>query len=88
MKIDVIEMTLIIVHVILTSQRRDPVADIVPRTQPCPDMEHIHCGGTNGDEGNIHPGSYLQRIQLGVGSHNLQYYSCLHKPLHSLYIAL
>ena len=45
--------------VILTSQWCDQVADIFPGTKPRSDVEQVDGGGTNGDEGDIHPGSYL-----------------------------
>ena len=45
--------------VILTSQWGDQVADIIPGTESRPDVKQVDGGGTNGDEGDIHPGSYL-----------------------------
>ena len=46
-------------RVILTSQWCDQVADIIPGTESRPDVKQVDGGGTNGDEGDIHPGSYL-----------------------------
>jgi len=56
------------------------VKNVVKRRDPGSGVKQVQGRGTNGNEGDIHPGSNLKRVHLRLGSvHNLSNFSFLLK---------
>ena len=59
--------------------------NVVKRREPGSGVKQVQGRGTNGNEGDIHPGSNLKRVHLRLGSvHNLQYFTLGFRAKHKM----